>query len=277
VGVSDGLRFSLLVDFSGGGPLPVTAEVVRANYARPFEPPTHPALIALPPGEIEPRGWLRDWCLAAKDGFTGHMDEYHEAFREAWATNYTMRGDKLNWPKGGWPYEGGGYWFDGLARLGYALHDETLIGLAQARLAPVCGRVNDNGILFLWWLNNDKPDDVNGARVSAAWPIWASGLLGRALSGYYAGSRDPLALKALENAYGCGGDWMRKGWGMSNPWPAFDTYTWTGNKVIAAQLTTLFASDSGGNDPGGGSWNRSRVARPFGVCRDAALGCAGRG
>ena len=39
-----------------------------ANYARPFEPPTRPAFIPLPPGAVEPAGWLRDWCLAARDG-----------------------------------------------------------------------------------------------------------------------------------------------------------------------------------------------------------------
>jgi hypothetical protein len=41
------------------------------NYARPFEPPTRPALIPLPPGAIEPAGWLRDWAMTARDGFTG--------------------------------------------------------------------------------------------------------------------------------------------------------------------------------------------------------------
>ena len=32
-------------------------------------------LIPLPPGAIEPQGWLRDWCLTARDGYTGHMDD----------------------------------------------------------------------------------------------------------------------------------------------------------------------------------------------------------
>ena len=41
------------------------------NYGRPFEPPTRPAFIPLPPGTIEPAGWLRDWALTAKDGYTG--------------------------------------------------------------------------------------------------------------------------------------------------------------------------------------------------------------
>jgi hypothetical protein len=77
------------------------------NYARPFEPPTRPAFIPLPAGAVEPAGWLRDWCLAARDGFTGHMDEYDAEFRRAWAADHKMTGDRLDWPKGGWPFEGG--------------------------------------------------------------------------------------------------------------------------------------------------------------------------
>ena len=103
-----------------------TAAPERVNYARPFEPPTRPAFIPLPPGAVEPAGWLRDWCLAARDGFTGHMDEYDDEFKRAWAADHKMTGEGLFWYKGGWPYEGGGYWFDGLTRLGYALHDEAL-------------------------------------------------------------------------------------------------------------------------------------------------------
>ena len=45
---------------------------------------------------------------------------------------------------------------------------------------------------------------------------------------------------------------------MSNPWPAFETYTWTGNKEIAAALTTLFAKDDGSRNTNQWSWNRYR-------------------
>ncbi|MCX6910918.1 MAG: glycoside hydrolase family 127 protein [Verrucomicrobia bacterium] len=226
------------------------------NYARPFEPPTRPAFIALPPGAVEPGGWLRDWCLAARDGFTGHMDEVHQEFQRAWAVDHTMTGERLNWPKGAWPYEGGGYWFDGLVRLGYALHDDALIQQAKRRLDVVVNNMNTNSILFLWWLNKNNPNDMKAVASGGYWSIWASGLLGRALVGYYAGSGDQRVLQTLETAYGGNRDWL--GWGMSNPWPAFDTYTWTGNKEIAAALTTLFAKDGGGKNPGGASWNRYR-------------------
>jgi uncharacterized protein len=229
------------------------------NYGRPFEPPTRPAFIPLPAGAVEPEGWLRDWCLTAKDGYTGHMDDYDAEFRRAWAADHTMTGERLNWPKGGWPYEGGGYWFDGLVRLGYALHDDALMAQAKRRLDVVATHMTPHSILFLWWLDRNNPGDLKGARVAGEWPFWASGLLGRAMAGYYSASGDRRVLRTLETAYSGNRDWLRMGWGMSNPWPAFDTYTWTGNREIAAGLTALFAPDGGGIvATGPNSWNRYR-------------------
>ena len=119
---------------SPAGSPAAAAHAAGVNYARPFDPPTRPAFLPLPPGAVEPQGWLRDWCLAARDGFTGHMDEYDDEFKRAWAPDHQMTGDGLLWYQGAWPYEGGGYWFDGLARLGFALHDPSLIQQAQRRL-----------------------------------------------------------------------------------------------------------------------------------------------
>jgi len=217
----------------------------RVNYGRPFESPTRPALIPLPPGVVEPEGWLRDWCMAATDGYTGHMDEVDQAFKQAWATDYKMTGDRLYWPNGGWPYEGGGYWFDGLARLGYVMHDASLINQAKTRLGVVVNNMNENSILFLWWLNKNNPEDLKAAQGvnygEPEWPIWASGLLGRALAGYYAGSGDPRALRALESAYSDSNVWATaEGWGIANIWPAYQTWLWTGNKKIEQGLTGFF-------------------------------------
>jgi hypothetical protein len=83
-----------------------TGAAQQACYARPFEPPTRPAFAPLPPGAVEPAGWLRDWCVAARDGFTGHMDEYDDEFKRAWAPDHKMTGERLRWPNGAWPYEG---------------------------------------------------------------------------------------------------------------------------------------------------------------------------
>lgn len=214
----------------------------KSNYARPFEPPTRPAFIALPPGAVEPAGWLRDWCLAARDGYTGHMDDYDEAFKNAWAADYKMTGEGLFWYNGAWAYEGGGYWFDGLARLAYALHDDALIRQVKGRLHAVADHTNPRGIFFLWWLDRNNPEDRKAvADALDGWPVWACGLLGRGMTGYYAGSGDEHVLKSLETVYGTDPDCLREITGsMSNLWPAFDTYAWTGNKTIGAALDAMF-------------------------------------
>ena len=219
------------------------------NYGRLFEPLTRPAFIPLPPGEIEPQGWLRDWCMRARDGYTGHMDEIHPDFRKAWAADYRMTGDQLSyWDKGAWPYEGGGYWFEGLVRLGYALHDESLICQAKTRLDVVVTNMNENSILFMWWLDRNNPDQVQAAAKAAGgeaqeWPIWANGLLGRALAAYYAASGDKRILRAMEMAYSGDPSLVQKGFAMSNPWAAFEAYTWTGSPEIKEALTKLFANN----------------------------------
>ncbi len=57
------------------------------------------------------------------------------------------------------------------------------------------------------------------------------------MTGYYAASGDKHVLHALEQAYGTDPDGLRWITGnISNPWPALDTYTWTGNPGIAAAL-----------------------------------------
>jgi len=230
--------------YAAGTPA-TSGPAVRANYARPFEPPTHPAFLPLPPGAIEPAGWLRDWCLAARDGFTGHMDEYDDEFKRAWAPEHKMTGEGLLWYKGAWPYEGGGYWFDGLARLGFALHDPALIDQAQRRLYAVADHTNTNGLLFLWWLHRNNPEDRRAVNAALeGWPLWACGLLGRAMTGFYAGAGDKHVLEALEAAYGSDPDCLRSIPGnLSNPWPAFDTYCWTGNRCIAEALDAMFKKE----------------------------------
>jgi len=231
-----------------------------ALYARPFEPPTRPAFLPLPPGAIRPTGWLHDWSLTAARGYTGHMDEVDDEFVRAWAVDHCMTGERLNWPKGAWPYEGGGYWFDGLARLGYALGDEDLLAMVRDRLGVVVDHMHADSVLFLWWLNRHSPEHVGAAEAGDGWSMWASGLLGRAMVGYHAGSQDHAVRKALELAYGGDRKLFLQGWGMSNPWPAFDTWTWTGNAEIAAGLTELFTNLDIAAKAGAGGWVRYRQA-----------------
>ena len=55
-------------------------------------------MVKLDPGEVKPRGWLRDWCETARDGYLLHLDEYDAEFTRAWSVDYTPTGARLNWP-----------------------------------------------------------------------------------------------------------------------------------------------------------------------------------
>ena len=236
----------------------------RVNYARPFETPTRPAFIPLPAGTVTPEGWLRDWCLTARDGYTGHLDEYDVAFKQAWAADYRPTGEQLRfWDKGAWPCEGGGYWFDGLLKLGYVLHDGFLLNKAKSRLEVVITNMTENSILFIWWLNRNDPADMSEkeAGFSDWFPQWSCGLLGRTLAAYYAASGDKRVTRALELAYNGDSSWLRRRFAQTSMYPALETYTWTGNPVIKASLTELFEKRVNKNMPG----KTAEIGMPFSI------------
>jgi hypothetical protein len=163
------------------------------NYARPVEPVVKPALLPLPPGAVEPAGWLRDWAQAARDGITGHLDEWHPTFADGWkGVPITAPGAK---PDGtGWPIEQSAYWLDGALRLGLVLHDEALIRKIRARLDPVVEGVNkaEFGTTFIHWKQGYKPQGFDS---------WAHSQMGRALVALYEGTGDPRVLGALVKVY----------------------------------------------------------------------------
>src|SRR5262249_21980826 len=69
-----------------------TSAVAAANYDRAVESISKTALLPLPPGAIQPAGWLRDWAQAAREGITGHLDEWHPVFADGW------KGSRVNAP-----------------------------------------------------------------------------------------------------------------------------------------------------------------------------------
>ncbi|MGD0089086.1 MAG: beta-L-arabinofuranosidase domain-containing protein [Planctomycetota bacterium] len=166
------------------------AAAQSANYARVYEPPVKPFFTPLPPGAVEPAGWLRDWALAARDGITGHLDEWHPTFGEAWK-GVPVKAPGAEADGAGWPIEQCSYWLDGLVRLGYVLHDDTLIQKAQARLNLVVDGVNRGAPSFIYW-KKGKPAGFNS---------WAHSQMGRALVAWYEATGDKRILDALVRAY----------------------------------------------------------------------------
>jgi hypothetical protein len=160
-----------------------------------------PAFLPLPPGAVVPKGWLRDWAVAAAEGITGHLDEQSPTFGEAW------KGHWFNavgvFPGGeGWPLEQCSYWLDGAVRLGYILNDTALISKVTKRLDTVVSGVLDGGESFIYWRPKSILDESAGSRANdARFNNWAHSHMGRALVAYYEASGDPRVLKALVKVY----------------------------------------------------------------------------
>jgi hypothetical protein len=169
------------------------AETNAPIYARVCEPMVKPVYLPLPIGAVEPQGWLRVWAESARNGITGHLDEWHPVFADGW------KGTPIKWrganPDGtGWPLEQSAYWLDGAIRLGLVLHDDALIKKIRDRLDPVV-----DGILaapaatsFIYWKKDFKPQGFNS---------WAHSQMGRALVALYEGTGDQRVLDALVKVY----------------------------------------------------------------------------
>ncbi len=151
--------------------------------------PVEAAFLPLAPGAVEPAGWLRDWAVAAGEGITGHLDEYHPTFHDAWKN---LRADRRNaWQTNEGSVEQCAYWLDGLVRLGYVLHDDRLIRKATDRLNLVVEGVHRGGNSFLYWRTKPPKDFL----------AWAHSHMGRALVAWYEASGDKRILDALVKVY----------------------------------------------------------------------------
>ena len=160
-----------------------------------------PAFLPLPPGAVVPKGWLRDWAVAAANGITGHLDEHSPTFGEAWKGHwFNAVGVQPNGE--GWPLEQCSYWLDGAVRLAYILNDTALISKVTKRLDTVVSGVLDGGESFIYWRPKSVLDEsVGPSPDDARFNNWAHSHMGRALVAYYEATGDPRVLKALVKVY----------------------------------------------------------------------------
>jgi hypothetical protein len=202
-----------------------------ADYERAAEPAVKTAFLPLPPGAVEPAGWLRDWAQAAREGITGHLDEWHRTFGDGWK-GIPIQAPGASADGTGWPIEQSAYWLDGALRLGFILHDEALIKKIRARLDPVVEGVAKApaGTSFIYWKSAYKPQGFDG---------WAHSQMGRALVALYDATREPRVLEALVKVYAeypvnMGGPRADFGdvSGLCNLDPMLETYSFSGDRRI---------------------------------------------
>ncbi len=174
---------------------------MKGENHRPRDLAAPPSLEPLRPGEVKPRGWLRDWCVTARNGYVSRLDEVDPAFPRAWSADFHPRGHYLHWGDrnlGAWCAEGGAYWFEGLVRLAWALDDAELKDMARRRLEPLLSRMHPKSIGLVYWLDRDDPAQMREVKVDGGGFIMgASGRTARALLAYYDATGDERALRAV--------------------------------------------------------------------------------
>jgi len=199
-----------------------------------------PAAMPGKPGEVRPTGWIRDRAVAAKNGYTGHLDEVDRHFRIAWTTNAVRTGAQLFWgdrENGCWSAEAGSYWFDGLIKLAWQLDDPELKTLAKEKMEPVLSHMNDKAIGFLWWLNRDVADDQEQAfNEFGSWHFWVAGNAERVFAAWYEATGDRRVLTALEQAFGWSEVAIQTGGKASMPSGMIDAYRLTKSPAIAEAI-----------------------------------------
>lgn len=162
------------------------------------------AMEMLRPGEVKPRGWLRDWCITAHNGYVSRLGQIDPNIDRAWCSGYELHGKFLNWgdpEKGALPFDNAAYWFEGLTRLAWQLEDEELMSLAKRKFERLLSSMNPRAIGFVHWLDRTKPEDVKEVEdANHGFIIGSCGRLARGLISYYETTGDERALRALDSA-----------------------------------------------------------------------------
>ena len=214
----------------------------------------------LRPGEVKPRGWLRDWCVVARNGYVSRLGEIDANINRAWCTGYEPRGTYLNWwhkDKGSLPFDNAAYWMEGLTRLAWQLDDDKLKQMAKEKFERILSSMNPKAIGFIHWLDRSNPAHMKEVEdASHGFIIGSCGRLARGLISYYEATGDKRALSALNNAlnepriYFLGGP-------VAIPQEAIDAWCYSGDPSVAAALDHFYA-----NVPSQKAWNPTRYSRP---------------
>ena len=120
-------------------------------YQPPHAPATKSAYLTLPPGAVEPQGWLRDWCEQVRDGFTGRMEDVNPAFKQAWAADYRITGSPAPICTGAkaagrMRVAGTGLRGCAIAEIGWSARPSRNFQDFSTRLAPFCRRLELLGV-----------------------------------------------------------------------------------------------------------------------------------
>jgi hypothetical protein len=133
----------------------------RAHAAGEATPASlaHAALHPLPPGAVEPEGWLRGWMQKQAAQLGSQLPQVSWPFSAAyWSGEENVDGVPPGTTDAWWPWEQKAYWLDGATRLSIVLKDEQLMALVRQSLDYTLSHARDDGYLGPENFRNPKGD-----------------------------------------------------------------------------------------------------------------------
>ncbi len=173
------------------------AEKANDHYPSNRPPLLVSPLVKLPPGSIEPRGWLRGQLVLEARGMTGRLGELSPWLRfdkSAWA-NKEGKGDA------GW--EELPYWLKGYGDLGYVLGDQQIIQEARKWIDAVMASQTADGWFGPLELKASlgKFPGAEFASLAGKPDLWPHMIMLNVLQSYYDYSHDERALRLLSGYF----------------------------------------------------------------------------
>ena len=198
------------------------------NYTG-FRAPLHGGyLLKLPVGQVQPKGWLREFLVRQRAGLNGQLgtvSAWLEKNNNQWLSD---AGDH------GW--EEVPYWLRGYASLAYILDDEAMKQEAQTWFEGVLTHLKDDGFLGPRNTSNGRPE------------VWAQMIMLWALQTYYEHSGDARVIDAMTNYFRWEltvpddqflEDYWENKRGSDNEWSVIWLYNRTGDATLLPLIEKL--------------------------------------
>ena len=207
-----------------------TSTGTQANYTSFRAPLKASPLLKLPVGQVQPRGWLREFLNRQKNGLNGQLgtvSDWLDKNNNQWLSD---QGDH------GW--EEVPYWLRGYSSLAFILGDEALVNEAKVWFEAVLRNAKPNGELGPSGTDGDPNTPDLWAKMPMLW----------ALQTYYEYSGDERVLTAMTNYFKweltipddhfLKGLWQQKR-GSDNEWSVVWLYNRTGDESILPLIDKL--------------------------------------
>ena len=130
------------------------------------------SLHSLPPGAIQPEGWLRGYMEKQAAQLGSRLPQVSWPFTGAyWSGEKNPEDGKED---GWWPWEQKGYWIDGATRLAIVLQDEQLMAQVRASIDYTLAHADADGYL--------GPEFIKGNQPTANYHRWPQSVFFRSLA-----------------------------------------------------------------------------------------------